>query len=354
MTLKVIVPVLGGLLVAIGVSQTLPPSTAHSQETKGAAKSAAKAKAAEKTKEAEKPKAGEKATEAEKPKAAENAKEAEKESPELAILRANTEAFEKAFNAGDAKALAALFAEKAEVVDEDGNFIEGRAEVEARFTETFKAFPKASNVVEITALRLLTPDVAVEDGYATVTLDPKLPPSRSPYSVVHIKRDGKWLFGSVRDFPEEVEATAHDHLADLDFLVGQWFDQSREGLVETDCKWSEDGNFLLQDFVVKARGGRQLKGTQRIGWDAARKTVRGWAFDQSGGIMESVWTPVDGGWVLKVHGSTAEGQAVSLTRIMSPVSNDSFVIDTKDQLVGDELFPDSSIKVVRRPPLPGK
>lgn len=343
MTLKVIVPVLGSLLLAIGVSQTLLPRTAHSQETKNPAKKAVE-RAVEKAKAAEKPKVAEKLKEAEKP----------KESTDLDVLKANTEAFEKAFNAGDAKALATLFAEKAEVVDADGNFIEGRADIEARFTETFKAFPKARNVVEITALRQLTPDIAVEDGFSTVTLDPNLPPSRSPYSVVHIKRDGKWLFGSVRDFPEESFETAHDHLRELEWLVGQWFDQSREGRVETDCKWSEDGNYLLQDYVVKTRGGREMRGTQRIGWDPVRRTVRGWAFDHSGAIMESVWTPVEGGWVLKAEGGTPDGQAVSLTRVLTPVSDDSFVIDTSNQVVGGELLPDTSVRVVRRPPVPAK
>ncbi len=155
---------------------------------------------------------------------------------ELDGLKASAAAFEKAYNSGDAKAIAAQFTENAEVVDEDGNAIEGRANIEARFAEIFKENPKARIAVELTSLRQLGPDVAVEDGYSTTTLSPDEPGSRSPYTLVHVKRDDKWLVASVRDFPEEsTEAPAHEQLQSLEWLVGHWVDESSDGRVETTC-----------------------------------------------------------------------------------------------------------------------
>jgi uncharacterized protein (TIGR02246 family) len=270
---------------------------------------------------------------------------------DLEGLRASAEKFEKFFNAGDAKAIAELFTEDAEAVDEEGNLIEGRDDIEARFRELFEDFPEAQITVELTSLRKLTPEVAVEDGYSAMTRTPDEPGVRSPYTVVHVKRDGKWLMASVRDFPEEAtDATAHEQLLALEWLVGQWIDESAEGRVETTCAWSEDGNYLLQDYVVKTRGGAVMQGTQRIAWDPLRHTVRSWAFDQSGAFTEAIWTPLDDGWILKAEGVTPDGQSVSATRLVTMVSNDAYRIDSVNVVVGPELMPDSAVLVVRVPP----
>ena len=274
---------------------------------------------------------------------------------ELDALKASAAAFEKAFNASDAKAIAAQFTENAEAVDDEGNILEGRANIEARFAELFKDFPKARIVVELTSLRQLGPDIAVEDGYSTTTLSPDEPGSRGPYTVVHVKRDGKWLIASVRDFPEEfTEATAHEQLQGLEWLVGNWVDESPDGRVETTCQWSEDGNYLLQDYVVKSRRGAVLRGTQRIAWDPLRHTVRSWAFDQSGAFTEATWTPLDDAWIVKAEGVTPDGEGVSVTRYVTLFDNDSFQIDSTNVVMGNELLPDASVRVVRRPPEPAK
>lgn len=278
-----------------------------------------------------------------------------KKTTELDSLKASAAAFTKAFNAGDAKAIAAQFTEKAEVVDADGNVVEGRANIETRFDGLFKEFPKARIEVELTSLRQLSPDVAVEDGYSTTTLSPDEPGSRSPYTLVHVKRDGKWLVASVRDFPEEVTAaSAHEQLQALEWLVGHWVDENPEGRVETTCQWTADGNYLLQDYVVKNRRGAVMKGTQRIAWDPLRHTVRSWAFDQSGAFTEAVWTPIEDAWILKAEGVMPDGQGVSVTRVVTRISEDSFQIDSTSFVLGNELLPDTSVRVVRRPPAPAQ
>ncbi len=263
-------------------------------------------------------------------------------------------AFEKAFNAGDAKAIAVQFAENAEVVDEDGGVVEGRANIEARFAELFKNSPKAQVAVEVTSLRQLSTDVAVEDGISTVTLEPQTTASSSPYTLVYLKRDDKWLIGSVRDLPAESTETAHDHLQELAWLVGHWVDESREGRVETTYHWSEDGNYLLQDYVAKTRRGMELNGTQRIAWDPLRRKIRGWVFDHNGAIVESTWTRVGDTWIIKAEGSLPDGQAASAIRVLTPLTGDSFQIDTSNLIVGNERLPDSTVRVVRQPPAPAK
>lgn len=275
------------------------------------------------------------------------------ETTDLEELKKSAAAFEQAFNAGNALAIAAQFSENAEAVDDEGNILEGRASIEARFAELFKDFPKAQIVVTLTSVRQISPDVAVEDGYSITTLDPDQPGSRTPYAAVHVRRDGKWLLASIRDFPEEfAETTAHEQLKALEWLVGHWVDDSPEGRVETTCEWSEDGNFLLQDYVVKSRWGGTMKGSQRIAWDPLRHTIRSWAFDQSGAFTEAVWTPLEDAWILNAEGVTPDGRRVSVTRRMTLFGNDTFRIDSTNLVVGHDLQPDASVRVVRRPPAP--
>ncbi len=273
---------------------------------------------------------------------------------EMEALQSSAEAFAKAFNAGDAKAIGAQFHENAEAIDEAGDILTGREQIEASFAETFKEFPKARIVVELTSLRQVGPEVAVEDGFSTTTLNPDEPGSRSPYTVVHVKRDGKWKIASVRDFPEDSSsATPHDHLQALSWLVGHWVDESADGRVETTCEWSDDKNYLLQDYVVKTPRG-ELKGSQRIAWDGLRKTIRSWAFDRSGAFTETTWTPVEDGWVLHVEGVNPAGERASATRVITPITDDAFQIDSTNVIVGGTLLPDTGVRVVRQPPKPGE
>lgn len=269
-----------------------------------------------------------------------------------AELESSAKQFEAAFNKGDASAIAAQLTTDAEVIDDDGTIITGRDQIQARFAELFKAHPKAKTSVEVSTLRQLGSTIAVEEGTSVVTLDPDQPSSRSPYSLIQVRKDGKWLIARIRDFPEEATDTPHDHLQSLAWLVGDWVDQSGDTKVETNCKWDEGGNFLIQNYVVKTREGNTLKGSQRIGWDAQRKSVRSWAFDQSGSFVESIWTPVNEGWIINAEGCTADGQRASATRIVAILSPDLYQIDSTQRLVGDELLEDATARVARRPPPP--
>ena len=260
--------------------------------------------------------------------------------------------FEKAFNSGNAKEISELFTQTAEVIDEEGAIVQGRADIEARFEESFKNYPKARIQVEVTSTRQLTPSLAIEDGTSTLTLDPDAAAVQSPYTIIHAKTDGVWQFASVRDFPGQPLEMAHAQLEQLAWLVGNWIDESHQGYVETKVAWSDDKNYLLQEYVARHRDRGEVRGVQRIGYDPLRRTIRAWAFDRSGAFAESTWTPVDGSWVIKADGVTPSGAAASATRILTPLTSDSYLLESSSQFVGGEQLPDSSIRVVRRPPNP--
>lgn len=270
--------------------------------------------------------------------------------PSLAKL---TTEFVEAFNKHSAADVALQFADDAQVTDNDGGSLNGRAEIEARFKSLFESYPEARIEVQVQTLRPLTADVAVEDGVTVTLLTSAEPPTRSAYSLVYLRRGDKWQIANLRDFEEQSVGSAHQHLLTLGWLVGDWVDESPDGRVETSCKWSEDGSFLLQDYVIKTKNEITLKGTQRIGWDPVRKSFRSWAFDHSGAFTEGAWTETQAGWMIQVEGVTADGRRATATRKLSRVTQDSFQLETSNIVVGNELHPSTAVRIVRRPPPPG-
>src|SRR4051794_33413611 len=82
-------------------------------------------------------------------------------------LGALVAAYTKAFNAGDAGAAAATFAEDALVVDEQGERTEGRAAIRDRLAAAFSDSPGDRIAVQTGARRFLGPDTALEEGRTT-------------------------------------------------------------------------------------------------------------------------------------------------------------------------------------------
>src|ERR1700733_9335541 len=98
-----------------------------------------------------------------------SAKPASNDSKDESAIRANVEAFVKAYNAGDAKAVANLFAAEAQVIDEDGETTQGREAIEKRVAGTFAESSEGRIKLDIESIRFVGSGLAIETGKATVT-----------------------------------------------------------------------------------------------------------------------------------------------------------------------------------------
>jgi len=258
-------------------------------------------------------------------------------------------AFDAAYNAHDADAVARLFAENAELADE-GGMIQGRAAIRDAFAEVFTDFPEGTIQTVVEDVRFPAPGIAIEQGRTLVVREPNGPVIERSYVVIHARRDGRWEIASVQDAPAEDAPSPADALADLDWLVGDWIDESDTSLVETRCRWSDDGSWLLQDYVMHLADGPAMSGTQRIGWDPSLQQVRSWSFDSEGGFIEGVWTFDGTRWTAQVHGVAASGAVGSATRVLTPLGGDAYLLQTFHRVLDGESFPDNEVTVVRRPP----
>src|SRR5262245_57999295 len=246
-----------------------------------------------------------------------DAKPAVDHSADEAAIRANVAAFTKAYNAHDAKAIAALFIPNGQVVDEEGNASEGRDEIEKIFKELFTDNPKKQIEVNIESIRFIGPNVAVEEGSTKEALGTGETPEYDRYAVMHVKRDGKWMMALAQD-KEGDAPTAHEQLEPLAWLVGDWVDDGGSTVVNSSCRWSEDGNFRLQEFKLQINGRNAMRVSQRIGWDPQLKRIHSWVFDSEGGFGESIWTRDGDAWIIKATGVRPDGKTGSATNVFVP------------------------------------
>jgi uncharacterized protein (TIGR02246 family) len=273
--------------------------------------------------------------------------------PDVRAITDLLASFVKAYNAKDAKALGDLFTPDAEIQDEDGEVTRGRDAIVGRFSGIFKEKGGDQLAVETDSLRFLGTDLAIEEGTASLSTGAQTPPHTNRYSVIYARQGGRWLHALIRDEPPEDDP--RERLEELAWMLGEWVNESDDGIVKTSCKWSDDGNFLLREFDVKVEGRIAIRGTQRIGWDAQRKQFRMWVFDDRGGFAEGLVSRDGGRWIIKASGVRSDGRAVSTTNAFTAVGKDRILWETLERSVGGKAVPGTDqFYLVRPAPSPGK
>ena len=275
-------------------------------------------------------------------------------SPELEkMILGEMETTVKAFNAADAAGLAKLFMEKGELVDENGNVYTGREEIAALFKAFFEKFPKAQLGMEVLALRSIGDSLAIEEGVREIVAEDGAAAARLRYVAVRDKVGDRWPIASYSEYTDDPPATAQEMLAPLGLLVGDWVDESPEGTTEIAYRWSEDGNFLLGEYVLAIGGEDASKSVQRIGWDPVEGTIRSWTFDADGGFSNGEWTPTENGWVVRTEATMPDGTTAAANVHLVIKDDDHFTVRSTDRVVAGGTEPDFELAIARKPPKPG-
>jgi uncharacterized protein (TIGR02246 family) len=267
-------------------------------------------------------------------------------------LRSIADAYAHAYNTGDARSLATLFTDDAEMIDEDGEHLRGRLMIEEVFRSTFKERPGATIQIAPASLRFLGPDVAQEEGQTVVKAAGGQTPATRHYTVLYVKQGNRWMYSSVRE-EQEKGLTHHQRLQELDWLVGDWLDESPDSVVRATCRWTEDQNFLIRDFTVHVQGKSVMTVTERIGWDASTRQIKSWVFDSEGGHGSGLWSRNGNEWVIKSTGVLPDGRTATATHVLTRLGPQSARWNSVERTVGDQVVPDRAEYVmVRRPPQP--
>ena len=199
-------------------------------------------------------------------------------------------------------------------------------------------------------VRLITPEVAVEDGHIQHAAAPGEPPLRSRYTAVWVKRDSHWLLDSLREAALP-RAALNSRLADVKWLLGDFAGHSLDGtrMIVTGVV-SSDGNFVLREFFVTLPDGTRRRSSQRVGWDPLAGSFKSWTFHADGGYGEGVWKRQGDVWIVNNSGVTPDGKRTSVTTIYSKIGDESMIVAAVGAMVEDQSEPDMKLKLTRESP----
>jgi uncharacterized protein (TIGR02246 family) len=241
--------------------------------------------------------------------------------------------FVAAFNEKNAEKLAACWTETATHTDrETGERTEGRAAIQADFTKIFSAQPTIKLSATLTRVKLITTDVAQVEGLSNVISGDGIP-VEAVFTAIVTRSGEKWLFDSIEETAAPIPATSADALQQLEWLVGEWTDESGDVKVRTTFRWSANRAFLLRSFVAETADGSVLEGTQVIGWDANLLQIRSWTFNSDGSFGSSTWSKNENSWMAKSSQTSANGDISSGTYVLEQVDENSLTL----QLIGHEI-----------------
>ena len=264
-------------------------------------------------------------------------------------IRATADDFIKAFNGGDAKAVGALWATDSEYTDESGQSFHGREAIQKEYVDLFKDHRGATMTVEIESVRFLGPDIAVEKGIAKVTLPSQLP-TGSRYTVVHARRDGKWIMVVGRDSPY-VSASNEDYLKDLEWLIGDWNVDAKVQGLRIKFEWMAQRNFIKNTYTLTKDGQATLTGGQIIGWNPKLGRIVSWHFDAKGGFGDDTWTKDGSRWVIEAKGVFRDGSESTAVNVLTPIDANSFTWQSIKRTLDGVALPDvPPVKISRVQP----
>jgi uncharacterized protein (TIGR02246 family) len=271
-------------------------------------------------------------------------------------IRDLVEAFAKAYSAPDVKALAALFTDDASVVDPAGETTRGKSAIAEMYASSFAENPSLKLEAKVQELRLLTPDVARAEGQTRLGTDIGDATEFTRFSSVLVKRDGKWLVAEIREYAAPAdEISSYDRLKELEWMVGDWVDESGSGKSTSTVRWADDHSFLIRTYQIEVKGEKPTSGTMFVGWDPQTGQIKSWLCDSNGGHGTGLWTRTgEKEWVVKAQGVLRDGRPNSATQIHVIINKDSVRTSSIDRIVGGQIAPDiADLVMIRKPPHPG-
>lgn len=281
--------------------------------------------------------------------AATQAQEPAQTSSDEQAIRKSVDEYCDAYNSGNIDTVLSYWDKDADYVDGDGATHHGKDAIGAIFKNSLENLKGSKLRLKIDSLRLVKPDVAIEDGTASLT-GPDGETSDGRYTAVWIKSGDRWVIESDHDLPSQdkpVEAANSDYLKPLEWLVGDWVSEDNGRTVNLTAKWALDKNFLVQDYTVSGEAGADLRVTQWIGFDPASGQIRSWTFDSRGGYGDGLWSREDNTWRSETTGVLPDGRVGSAVNSIRFVDDAHLEWHSTGRNVGGQPLPDSQVKFVR-------
>lgn len=272
-----------------------------------------------------------------------------------ATIRANAEKYVEAYNRRDSKTMASMWSPDAVYTDATtGEGVVGRDAIAKQIDHVFAGSEDAKLKISCDSVEFVSPNVAVEKGTAEVSYS-KSPTEKSEYTAVSVKRDGKWLLDRVTDIeiddkPAEPPPSNYEHLKELEWMIGDWIDQDENIVIETDCDWTKNRNYITRSFAMMVNDQIDKSGMQIVGWDPVNKKIHSWVFDSDGAYSEGDWTRKGDKWIVDQKGTIPDGGKTTATNIFKKVDDNSFTWQSINRTVDGEVQPNIEEVLITRKP----
>jgi uncharacterized protein (TIGR02246 family) len=258
-------------------------------------------------------------------------------------IRQQSREFAKAFESGNAKAVASFWTEQGEYFDDTGLALRGRAEIEKEFAQFFKEHPKSQVAVEIESIRFPARDLAIEEGVLLQRAEGKALPASTRYSVIHVRENGQWRIAVCREW-----GAGQDRLHDLAWLLGEWKGGTKDQETLLSFEKDKKSSSIFARHTKKLKGEVVASGAIKISLDPHTGQLRSWHFDDDGGHGQSLWIRDGNRWVLDAVGALADGTDTAGVNVLTRINNDSFTWRSIDRVAGGEALPDTvPVKLAR-------
>lgn len=265
---------------------------------------------------------------------------AEAAPPQAVVTQANT-AYTTAYGKADASAIAALFTKDAEYALNDGRVISGRSAIESSVRAFFKRVKNPGISLHSKSARQLTPNVILEHGFATTTVEGGIPET-TRYTATHLQQDGKWLITNLEEVTLPPADIASEALSALNWIIGEWEGQGDGWKATTKAFWTLNGRFITRTFSIKREGEESpFEGAEVIGYDHVNKNLKSWTFDSEGGVGNATWIQEGGTWIATATDTLPDGSKSSAQHIFTPIAENRIAVESINRVIGGQALPNT-------------
>jgi len=263
------------------------------------------------------------------------------------------EAFVESYNGKNLDAIVALYTEGAEIIDDDeSSLVSGKEEIRQLFATSFSESPNRKIGLEVLSVRQIAEAVMVEEGVARFSESGVgEADSEVPYSAILVKNgESGWLIATSRELATDTAES--EPLAALHPLEGDWTMQGDQMRMDLSLELSPSGRSLHGAALVTTPAEGTMETEIRIGYDAARRQIRWWTFDELGGYAQGTWQPLEDSWLVRTNGVTASGETSSAIQELTFESDNAVLWKSTHRFLDGVALPDTDLRLVRLPPAP--
>ena len=164
-------------------------------------------------------------------------------------------AFAKAYEAGNAQAIAEMFLDESMIVGPEGNAVRGKAALAAMYGAGFSENPGLKLEATVEDIRFVTPDLARVEGKTRLSTSNGDASEFSGFTALLARRDGKWRIVEMHEYAAPAaDVTPYERLKELEWMVGEWVEEGDKAKSQSTVALGRQQELPGEDIFDRARG----------------------------------------------------------------------------------------------------